>query len=142
MSKIRSFVVWVFEMLCEAIGTTLWMAILALTKYGPDRGHYPYGHAGVLFGVSSWVLIEFAITGYLLTTLLAAQFLPRARWFFYPLASFGLYLIHSGIFFVLAGNRLLNKENLTIQVGGACIAFGLTLIGDRFRRRGSLVFGF
>ena len=57
-------------------------------RYGPDRGHFPYGYTGVLFGISSWVLIEFAITGYLLTTLLAAQFLPRARWFFYPLAWF------------------------------------------------------
>jgi hypothetical protein len=135
MSKLRSFIVWVFEMLCEAIGTTTWMAILALIKYGPDHGHYPHGYTGVLFGISSMVLIEFALTGYLLTTLLAAQFLPRDRWFLYPLASFVLYLIHSGIFFVAAGNRLLDKENLTIQIGGASIAFGLTLIGDHFRNQ-------
>jgi hypothetical protein len=134
MSKLRSFVVWVFEMLCETIGTTTWMAILALIQYGPDHGHYPYGYIGVLLGISWVVLIEFALTGYLLTTLLAAQFLPRDRWFYYPLASFGLYLIHSGIFFALAGNRLLDKQNLTIQIGGACIAFGLTLIGDHFRK--------
>jgi hypothetical protein len=133
MSKLRSFVVWVFEMLCEAIGTTIWMAILALIKFGPDRGHYPLGYTGLLFGISSVVLIEFALTGYLLTTLLAAQFFPRNRWFLYPSVSFGLYLIHSGIFFAFSGNRLLDKEDLTIQIGGSCIAFGLTLIGDRFR---------
>jgi len=133
MSRLRSFVVWVFEMLCESIGTTIWMAILALIQYGPDRGHYAHGYTGLLFGISSVVLIEFALTGYLLTTLLAAQFLPRDRWFFYPLASFGLYLIHSEIFFAFSGNRLLDREDLAIQIGGACIAFGLTLAGDHFR---------
>ena len=35
MSKLRSFAVWVFEMLCEAIGTTAWMAILARIHDGP-----------------------------------------------------------------------------------------------------------
>jgi hypothetical protein len=133
MSKLRSFVVWVFEMLCEALGTTAWMVILPRIQYGPDHSHYRYGYAGILFGLSSVVLIEFALTGYLATTLLAAQFLPRDRWFFYPVASFGLYLIHSGIFFGLLGKRILDRQDLTIQIGGACIAFGLTLIGDHFR---------
>ena len=121
-------------MLCEAIGTTTWMAILALIKYGPDHGHYPHGYTGVLFGISSVVLIEFALTGYLLTTLLAAQFLHRDRWFLYPLVSFGLYLIHSEIFFAFTGNGMLDRQDLTIQIGGACIAFGLTIIGDHFRK--------
>ena len=134
MNKLRSFFVWVFEMICEAIGTTAWMAILALIKYGPDHGHYPHGYTGLLFGISSVVLLEFALTGYLLTTLLASQFLPRDRWFLYPLVSFGLYLIHSEIFFAFAGNQMLDREDLIIQIGGACIAFGFTLIGDHFRK--------
>jgi hypothetical protein len=134
MSKLRSFAVWIVEMLCVAIGTTIWMAVLALIKYGPDHSHYPHGYIGLLLGISSVVLIEFALTGYLLTTLFAAQFLPRNRWFFYPLTSFGLYLIHSGIFFAVAGHRLLDKEVLAIQIGGACIAFAVTLIGDHFRK--------
>ena len=81
------------------------------------------------------VLIEFALTGYLITTLLAAQFVPRQRWFFYPSASSSLYLIHSGIFFIAGGNRLLDKQNLAIQIGGASIAFAVTVVGDRMRSR-------
>ncbi len=134
MSKLRSSVVWVFEMLCESIGTTAWMAILALIQYGPDHGHYSHGYIGLVFGISAMVLIEFALTGYLLTTLLAAQFLPRAQWYSYPLVSFGLYLIHSRIFFSLLGNRILDRRNLIIQIGGACIAFVVTLIGDHCRK--------
>ena len=134
MSKLRSFAVWVFEMLCEAIGTTAWMAILARIHDGPDHGHDLYGYIQLLFGLTSVVLIEFALTGYLLTTLLAALFLPRDRWFFYPLTSFGLYLVHSRMFFASAGNRLFEGKDRTIQIGGACIAFGLTLIGDHLRR--------
>ena len=136
MSKFRSFAVWILEMLCEAVGTTLWMGLLAFLQYGPDRSQhtYPYGYLGVIVGVSGVVLLEFTLTGYLLTTLLLALSLPRRQWLAYPSASSGLYFIHSSIFFVLAGNRLLNKDNLAIQVGGACIAFMLTSFGDRLRR--------
>jgi peptidoglycan/LPS O-acetylase OafA/YrhL len=136
MSKLGSFVVWACEMLCEAVGTSLWIAILALTKYGLDHGNYSYGYTALLFGIGSMVIIEFAMTGYLLTTLLAAQFLARHRWFFYPLASFGLYLIHSEIFFAFSGNGLLDKHDMTIQFGGACIAFGVTVLGNHLRQTG------
>jgi hypothetical protein len=88
----------------------------------------------ISLGMSAMVLIEFAFTGYLLTTLLAALFMPRRQRVLYPLVSFGLYLIHSGIFFVLAGNRILNKYNNSIQIGGACIVFAVTLFGEHLRR--------
>jgi hypothetical protein len=143
MSKGLSFVVWIFEMLCEAVTTTIWMAILALIQFGPDRGHYPYpyGYAGALFGISAMVFIEFALTGYLLTTLLAAQFLPRARWFSYPLVSLCLYLMHSTLFFTLLGNRVLDRHDLAIQVGGGGMAFLLTAVGDRYRKRSPQHYG-
>ena len=83
--------------------------------------------------MSAFVLIEFAITGYLLTTVISALYLPRRQRFLYPSVSAGLYLIHSGIFFVAVGNHLLDKQNLSIQIGGACITFALTFIGDRMR---------
>jgi len=134
MSTKRSFAVWLLEMLCEAAGTTLWMATLALIQYGPDHGHYPYGYAGVLVGISSVVLIEFALTGYVVTTLLSALLIPRLYRYLYPSVCFGLYLIHSEIFFIGAGNRMFEKSNLAVQIGGACLAFAITLAGDRFRQ--------
>ena len=133
MSKFRSFGVWLLEMISEAVGTTLWMAVLALIQFGPDHSHYPYGYAGVLVGISSVVLIEFAITGYLLTTLLSALFVPRNHRYLYPAISLSLYLIHSEIFFIAAGNRMFVSNNLAIQLGGGCIAFAVTLAGDHMR---------
>jgi hypothetical protein len=133
MSKMRSLAVWLLEILCQAAGTTIWVAILALVKYGPDHSHYRYGYAGLLVGISSMVLIEFALTGYLVTTLLSAQFLPHRARYLYPSVCSALYLIHSEIFFAGVGNRFIDKENLAIQVGGACMTFAVAFIGDRFR---------
>lgn len=130
----RSFAVWLLEILCEAAGTTLWMAILALIQYGPDRGHYPYGYIGVLVGISAVVLIEFALTGYVVTTLLSALLISHHRRYLYPSVCFSLYLIHSEIFFLAVGNRMYEKSNLAIQLGGACLAFAITLAGDCFRQ--------
>jgi hypothetical protein len=89
---------------------------------------------GVFVSISSMVLIEFAFTGYVVTTLLSALLIPRRRRYLYPPVSFGLYLIHSEIFFVAAGNRMFEKSNLAIQIGGACLAFAITLAGDHFRQ--------
>jgi hypothetical protein len=131
MSKRRSFAVWVFEILCEAVGTTMWITALAFLTATP--GLLNDLSFRLVFGVSAMVLIEFAVTGYLLTTILSALYLPRRHRFLYPLATFGLYLIHSGIFFVGVGNRILDKHNLSIQIGGACIAFALTTVGEHLR---------
>jgi hypothetical protein len=131
MSKRRSFAVWVFEMLCEAVGTTMW--ITALTFITATPGLRDDLSFRLIFGISAMVLIEFALTGYLLTTVLSALYLPRKHKILYPLVSFGLYLIHSGIFFVAVGNRILDKHNLSIQIGGACIAFALTAVGEHLR---------
>ena len=137
MSKIRSSAVWLAEVLCEALGTAIWMLLLGRIKFGPDHSqyHYPYGWPGVLLGVSGLVLIAFALTGYLLTTLLAALFVPRRRNYVYPAICCVLYLIHSEIYFVALGNRMFESRFLVaIQIGGACLTFLTTLAGDRFRQ--------
>lgn len=134
MSKWHSSAVWLLEILCEAVGTSLWMASLWRVQNGTDHGHYPYGYAGALIGISIMVLIEFMITGFIVTTLLSALLLPHSHRYFYPAVSFSLYLIHSEIFFVAAGNRMFDKSNLEIQIGGACITFAVTLAGDHLRQ--------
>jgi hypothetical protein len=139
MSKMRSSAVWLAEVLCEAVGTALWMVLLARITFGPDhsQGHYPYGWPGALVGMSGMVLIAFALTGYLLTTLLAALFVPHRQKYTYPVVCFSLYLIHSEIYFVALGNRMFKSRFLVgIQVGGARLAFAITLAADRFRRSG------
>jgi hypothetical protein len=121
----------VFELICEALGTALWITALALIEAEPGaRNQLSFR---LIFGMSSIMLIEFAVTGYLFTTLVAALYLPRTYRFSYPLLSGALYLIHSEIFFIGLGNRILDVHNLLIQIGGACITFALTLAGDYLR---------
>jgi hypothetical protein len=131
MSKRRSFAIWVFEMVCEAVGTCLWITAAAFIY--ADPGLHNDLSFRLIFGISAFVLIEFALTGYLLTTVISALYLPRRQRFLYPLVSGSLYLIHSGIFFVAVGNHVFDKHNLFIQVGGASITFAVTLVGDRLR---------
>jgi hypothetical protein len=80
------------------------------------------------------VLLEFGLTGYLVTTLLAALFVPRRQRLLYPLLSAALYLLHSEVFFLAAGNHLSDTHNLPLQIGGVFVAFGVTIFGDRLRR--------
>ena len=137
MSKRSSFAVWVFEVICEALGTALWITALALIESEPGaRSEMSFR---LIFGMSFMVLIEFAVTGYLFTTLGAALYLPRTYRFLYPLLSSTLYLIHSEIFFLSLGNRILDVHNLSIQIGGACSAFALTLAGDYLRGSSTLL---
>ena len=49
----------------------------------------------------------------------------------YPYACAGLYLLHSTIFFVAAGNPLLRVEDLEIQFPGAILALACTWGGNR-----------
>lgn len=111
MSKRRSFAIWVFEVICEALGTALWITALALIENEPDaRSEMSFR---LIFGMSFMLLITYK--------------------FLYPLLSSTLYLIHSEIFFLVLGNRILDVHNLSIQIGGACSAFALTLAGDYLR---------
>jgi hypothetical protein len=134
MSKSRGLAIWLLEMFCEAVGTTLWIAALAFIFIRESPPLHNDLSIRIIVGISAVVLMEFALTGYLLTTALAALYLPRTQRILYPLISGVLYLIHSTIFFVGAGNHILDKQNLSIQIGGACIAVGVTLTGDRLRQ--------
>jgi hypothetical protein len=109
----RKLAVWVLEILSEAIGTCLIFIAFAFLQFrheepplGNDLSLYK------LFGISIVVLIEFAMTGYLATTLISRFALRGKVQRLYPYACAGLYLLHSTIFFVAAGNPLLRVEDL------------------------------
>ena len=84
-----------------------------------------------VLGISLFVLFEFAITGYLATTLIS-RFVLRGRlqnW--YPYVCAGLYLLHSTIFFVGAGNPIQRSDDLAIQVCGAVLTAACTWGGNQ-----------
>lgn len=131
MTKTRSMAVWLGETSSEAVSTTLLMTVLAFTE--AERPIHNDLSFGLFAGMSAVVLIEFAITGYLVTTAIAALVLPQRGKYLYPTACFLLYLLHSEVFFVGAGNPWFYNRNAIIQLGGALLAFMLTLVGDRLR---------
>jgi hypothetical protein len=133
MTKTRSMAVWLGETLSEAVSTTILMTVLAFIE--AERPIHNDLSFRLFAGMSVFVLLEFAITGYLVTTAIAAFFLPLRGRFLYPAACSCLYLLHSEIFFVGVGNPWFYKRNVVIQVGGAFLAFMLTLLGDRMRLR-------
>jgi hypothetical protein len=135
--KLRSFTIWIFEILGEAIGTTLCMAILMEIMDNNPYSTFSFTELGrFLLVMPVIVLWFFGVLGYLVTTLLAALYLPRCRWYLYPLVSFALYLAHSTAFYLAGGWSLLHWDrlNLAIQIGGSITAFLLTCYGDRLRR--------
>jgi hypothetical protein len=124
--------VWVLEILSQAIGTCLIFIAFAFLQFrheepplGNDLSLYK------LFGISIAVLIEFAMTGYLATTLISRFALRGKLQRLYPYACAGLYLLHSTIFFVAAGNPLLRVEDLEIQFPGAILALACAWGGNR-----------
>ena len=137
VDKKRSSIVWLAEISCEALGTALWLQLLGLLRFRSERLQLPrYDEwLKIVVGTGAMVLIEFVLTGYVLTTLLAALFLPRRNFCFYPAVCSGLYLIHSAIFLIALGNHIFESGFfIAFQLGGACLTFLITLAGDRLRR--------
>jgi hypothetical protein len=124
---------WILEILAEAVGTCLIVVAIPFLEF---RHEVPPLHNDLTLskalGIALVIVIEFAITGYLATTLIA-----RFAWLgrmqrFYPYVCAGLYLLHSTIFFVVAaGNSLFRGEDLAIQLGGACLALTCTWCGNQ-----------
>ena len=108
MAKTRSMAVWLGETLSEAVSTTLLMTVLAFVE--AERPIHNDLSFLSFAGVSAVVFIEFAITGYLVTTAIAALLLPQRGKYLYPATCFFLYLLHSEIFFVGAGNPWFDKS--------------------------------
>jgi hypothetical protein len=128
----RKLGVWVLEILSEAIGTGLIFFAFAFLHFRHEEP--PLGNdvsLYKLFGFSIVVLIQFAMTGYLATTLISRFALRGRVQRLYPYACAGLYLLHSTIFFVAAGNPLLRVEDLEIQFSGAILALACTWGGNR-----------
>lgn len=124
--------IWVFEIAAEALGTCLIFIAMAFLQFGHE---VPALHNDLTLskavGLTLFILIEFALTGYLATTLIS-RFALRGRWQrFYPYVCAGLYLLHSTIFFVLAGNSLLRTSNLLMQLAGACLTLACSWGGNR-----------
>jgi hypothetical protein len=135
LRRLRVWSVWLLEILCEALGTAwIFFFIPALQDFSGVVHEF---RVRTLIGIALFVLIEFTMTGYLVTTALASVFLRSRAWFLYPIASAALYLIHSEAFFVAVGNKMFDKSNARIQVLGACITFACTFAGSRvLSRRG------
>lgn len=124
--------VWALEIVNEAVGTCLIIIAFAFFQFrheepplGNDLSWYKVA------GISTVVLIEFAMTGYLATTLISRFALRGKVRGLYPYACAVLYLLHSTVFFVAAGNPLLRVEDLAIQFPGAILALACTWDGNR-----------
>jgi hypothetical protein len=128
----RILAVWFLEMLGEAFGTCLVIVVVAFISSW--HAHPPLHNdlnLRMIFGISAFVLIEFAMTGYLATTVISRCYLRSKKQLFYPYVTALLYLVHSTIFFVTVGNRLFEKDNLAIQFSGAVVAFACSWLGNR-----------
>ena len=128
----RKLGVWALEIIGEAIGTCLILTAFAFIQF---RHQKPPLHNDfslqMFFGISLFVLIEFAITGYVVTTFVLRFALRGSVRQLYPYACACLYLLHSTIFFVALGNPLLRVEDLEIQFAGAVLALACTWVGNR-----------
>jgi hypothetical protein len=124
--------IWVLEIVAEALGTYLIMIAMAFLEFRHD---VPPLHNDLtlskVVGLTLFILIEFALTGYLATTLISRFALRGRMERFYPYVCAGLYLLHSTIFFVAAGNSLFRSYDLVIQLGGACLTLACTCGGNR-----------
>jgi len=93
----------------------------------------------MLVGITVFVLIEFALTGFLETTLVARLLLLERYQRWYPFACTSLYLIHSTIFFVVtAGNSIFRLNNLAIQISGALVTLLCSWAGNRLVNKSHL----
>ncbi len=135
-SAVTKLWVWVIETLGEAVGTCLILVIFAFFQFrheepplGNDLSFYK------VIGISVFVLIEFAMTGYLVTTLISRFALRGKAQQSYPLVCAGLYLLHSTIFFVGGGNSFMRKDDLIIQLCGAILTLACSWGGNRLVAR-------
>ena len=113
---LRKLTIWVLEIVAEALGTCLIMVAMAFLEL---RHEVPPLHNGLtlskVFGITLFILIEFAMTGYLATTLLSRFALRGRMQGFYPYVCAGLYRLDSN---ALGVKRSLTKQ---LAVQGGCI---------------------
>jgi drug/metabolite transporter (DMT)-like permease len=128
---LKKLAVFCLEIAAEAVGTCMIIVVLAFAEF---RHEAPPLHNDLsvskIVGVSLFILIEFALTGYLATTLIS-RFSLRGRLLrWYPYVCAALFMIHSTIFFVLVGNRVFDQHNLSIQILGACFTLACAWTGN------------
>jgi hypothetical protein len=124
--------IWVLELVVEALGTCLILFAMAVVEFRYE--HPPLNNdlsLSKVFGIVVFIMFEFAMTGYLATTLISRFALRGNMQRFYPPVCAGLYLLHSSIFFIAAGNSLFRRSDLIIQLGGACLTLACTWGGNR-----------
>jgi hypothetical protein len=135
-SAVTKLWIWVLEIMGEAVGTCLILIAFAFFQFRHEEP--PLGNDISLqkvFGISAFVLFEFAMTGYLATTLITRFVLRGKVQRLYPYVCAVLYLLHSTIFFVAGGNPLLRREDLIIQLCGTLLTLACTLGGNRLVAR-------
>ena len=125
----KNLLVWLFEVLLESIATCAILVALAFVHRTPGRVNDLSLRPVV--GITLMILIQFGLTGYLVTTGIVGIFFRFVRYLPYPLAVGVLYFIHSTIFFLAAGNHFFDKQNLIIQICGTCTAFLCAFAGNK-----------
>lgn len=128
----KKLTIWAAEIVTEAVGTCLIIIGLAFLEF---RHEVPPLHNDLtlpkVVGITLFILIEFALTGYLATTLISRYALRGRLQRFHPYLCAGLYLTHSTIFFVAGGNSLFSGDDLAIQLSGACLTLACAWVGNR-----------
>ena len=103
---LKRVLVWLLEVLGEALGTCLLLIVLAKIEYPGGRNDLDLGH---VFGMTAIVLLEFAITGFLATTFVFRVIFWRVTGPMYPAVAAGLYLFHSTISLLWPGTLLFGQ---------------------------------
>lgn len=134
----RRCAAWTVEMLAEAAGTSVVLCLFVLVDahreqwLPPQNGQSMFAAVPVL---SAAVLMFFGYTGYLITTAIAGFTLRKYKKWVYPATTALLYVLHSTIFFLMAGNHMINRRNNVIQLCGALVAFWCAWVGTALLAR-------
>jgi len=137
MLILKRLTVWLLEVACEAVGTSLILIILVFTLQASGQPGKIRLDAALKLATTtpSVILAMFILSGYVFTTALAACTLRgRGRWV-YPGTAAALFIIHSTIVRFVIPTGLSLPELLTVQVAGSCFTFICAYLGNGLMRR-------
>ena len=133
---LKKLTIWSLEIGAEALGTSLTMLGVGYVEFR-GMGSTHLGRDLVDSAkVSVGRFFYFALTGYLATTLILRVSVRGSRQRWDPSGCAVLYLIHSTIFFLGAGNSIFRGWDWAIQVPGSCLTLLCAWSGNRLVRTG------
>lgn len=127
MLILKRLSVWFVETGFEVL--LLGLAIIGM--FGYDQ--HDFGKSLGL-AVGAIMLLSFT-TGYLLTTAAARAAWGSRKLWSYSVVAIMLFLVHSGIFFLVSGADRHDLKNLSVLLAGCCVVFACTFIGSLVLRR-------